>query len=302
VLSEATPATAIRQIASLAPSLKEAELRVLTHLTAAACAAQSLSVRASSRAIADATKCGRRNVQYALDALITRGLIAEREGTRTKASAYMLRFLEVAQIGGVTATPPHHENGGGGVDKVASLQRHPGVVTTPPPEPWMREGVGKDHHARTRIDLKPDKEEKLDRVLNANSRQIPRTLLLEFRRLVVHVSAKLGRTYDAPPDVDSMAALVTACDNQTENLHELMRIVHRESRQPGESPMWWVTVALQRFDGIDAKTQAIRRAELKHARRPRIVTADSPTDTQELDTADLQAQILKLALAKGISR
>jgi len=42
-------------------------------------------------------------------------------------------------------------------------------------------------------------------------------------------------------------------------------------QQPGESPMWWVTVCLQRFHGFDAKLTAARRAELKAARRPTLV-------------------------------
>ncbi len=43
--------------------------------------------------------------------------------------------------------------------------------------------------------------------------------------------------------------------------------------------MWWVTVAMQRFHGVDAKTLAARRDELRALRRPKIVkTAPQPLE------------------------
>ncbi len=78
-----------QRVAQLAPTLKEAELRTLLYLTSAALAKGQTSIRASSREIAEATRCGRRNVVRTLDALSERGLIAARQGTATTAATYL---------------------------------------------------------------------------------------------------------------------------------------------------------------------------------------------------------------------
>jgi hypothetical protein len=281
--------------------LKETALRVLLHLAAKAEAERSTTIRASSREIADATKAERRNVQHAIDDLTHRGLLHAHEARRAKeARTYDLAFLEVAttpQTSGVNLTPLPRVTGVIATPGVASIQRLTGVNLTPLDPPGLGESMPRD--PRARIDLKPDTREILDRVFSTNvTRTIPRDVLQEFRRLVTHVAAKLGRAYDRPPDNESMARLVHACGS-TQALHWLMLEMQRESRQPGESPMWWVTVALQRIHGIDAKTQAIWRAQEKAARQPQLVTADTPTEQEELDTADLQAEILKLAFKMG---
>jgi DNA-binding MarR family transcriptional regulator len=72
-------------LADLAPTLKEAELRVLLELTRRQLRGPR-AIRASSRELASACKMGRSNVQTALDNLPRRGLITTRQGTATTAA------------------------------------------------------------------------------------------------------------------------------------------------------------------------------------------------------------------------
>jgi hypothetical protein len=279
----------LRQVAALAPTLKEAELRTLLHLTATALASGATSILASSREIALATKCSRRNVQHALDALSTRGLIAVRQGTATKAAGYLLRFLEVTAMGGATTTPPLPK---GSVEEVALFQRQGGVEATPPPTDSTELTP-----APSRIDsITPDQQLLLDRVLCAKSNDAPRDQLQEFATIVEVYSARLGRVYEHRPDVECCAQLIAACQSK-EILHTLIFEMHRARTQPGESPMWWVTCALHRLHGIPARVTAARRAELKALRpRPTIVrAANDPPGADELKRA-----IAKAAAAKKL--
>jgi len=294
-----TRSPAIAKLAAIAPGLKTGTaLRILVHLLATT--EGTTTTETSTRDLAPAIAASRRNVQLALADLIAAGHLRAHATGAKEGKRYTLAFLEVEQIpksSGVDSAPLPAVTGVDSAPAVASIQRPSGVDSTPLDPAGPGEGMPRD--TRARIDLKPDKREILDRVFSTNvTRTIPRDVLQEFRRLVTHVAAKLHRAYDRPPDNESMARLVHACGS-TQALHWLVIEMQKESRQPGDSPMWWVTVALQRIHGIDAKTQAIWRAQLKAARQPQLVTADTPTEEEELDSADLKAEILKLAFAKG---
>ena len=107
-------------LADLAPTLKEAELRVILELARRQLTSPG-GVRASGRDIARACKTGRRNIQYALDSLTTRGLITARQGTATTAATYRVNAFDTVLLGGVATTPPPLNKG----YWVASLRRHP---------------------------------------------------------------------------------------------------------------------------------------------------------------------------------
>lgn len=116
----------LMRLAELAPTLREAELRVLLFLSASG----SVETVASSRAIAVATRLGRRNAQYAIDAMVSRGLLACDGGSATRASAYRLLFLETAVLPGRGAVPtPPGEHTSGAVPTPVR-----GADTTPP---WL---------------------------------------------------------------------------------------------------------------------------------------------------------------------
>lgn len=244
-------------------------MRVLTFLTAEAIRTNSLTVQASSRDLAETTKTARRNVVTALDSLATRGLITTRQGSATNAAVYALRFMEVLQIekrGGAVMTPPPRVTGATTTPGVVSLQHHPSAALTPPPT--ENKGLAPPP---SRLDITPDSINTLDRVLTAKSAEKPRDELAHFAEVLRTMAPRLGRAYEHSPDRETCAQLMEACGDRADALHHLVMEIQRLRTQPGESPMWWVTVALQRFHGIPAKATAARRAEWKLARRPNLV-------------------------------
>src|SRR6516164_6024878 len=104
MLSE-VPDYALRSVAQLAPTLKEAELRVLLALTALA-EPPLWGVRISTRALRESTGCGRPNIQRAIDNLALRNVISIRQGTAVSASVYLLQFLRTLPMGGSITEPP----------------------------------------------------------------------------------------------------------------------------------------------------------------------------------------------------
>ena len=290
-LLSAAASAALQHLAALAPTLKEAELRVLIHLTGAALASGRTDVRASSRDIADDCKCSRRNVQHALDGLNERGLIATRQGHATKAAAYCLRFLDVTQMGGAATTPPLPQGGATPTPQVALFRLHPGAESAPPPTDSTPLPA-----APSALDINPDRRELLDRVLSAKSKDQPRDLLQLFAETVNVYAERLGRHYTHRPDVECCAQLIAACGTK-DGLNSLIIEMSRLRKQPGESPMWWVTVALQRFHGIDAKVTAARRAELKAANRPKLERIADPR-AHAADVEAIKRDLEKIAEMK----
>jgi hypothetical protein len=101
------------RIAELAPSLREAELRVLLELTrrwALAGSGADLTVSASSRELARRLSASRPFLQRALDSLAARGLLSVVPGTATAPAAYTLQFVRTVRLGGSVAEPPPTEN------------------------------------------------------------------------------------------------------------------------------------------------------------------------------------------------
>ena len=159
------PSTAAR-LQHLAPTLKEAELRTALCLATAAENSAQHTCRISSRDLAQHTGLQRRNLQYALNSLIARGLITRRAGTATTAAGYLVNFLDTLQMGGVATTPPlASQQRLPGVDTtppLASLRRRPGVFTTPPPN--AESAISGD---RAALDPMYDVTPTIDRVLRA---------------------------------------------------------------------------------------------------------------------------------------
>lgn len=256
------PEVLFQELARLAPTLKEAELRVLTHLCAQAAKTGSLSISASSRQLEVAVKVARRNIVNALDSLADRGLIATRQGHATKTAVHMLRFADVLKMSGVATTPPPVP---GGVEEVGSFQLHPGVETAPPPT----ENTGLTP-VPSALDISTDSIEVLDRVLRPPLK--PRNALREWAETITIQARRLRREYRTSPDNTCMAELMEACGDNHHTLEWLIIQIANGNHQPGESPTWWTSVALQRIHGIPAKVTAARRAELsgkpKLIRRP----------------------------------
>ena len=265
-LSEAAKAAAWRELAALAPTLREAELRVLIHLTRSALAESARSTRASSREIATGANCSRRNVQHAIDALTKRGLIATRAGTANTAAAYLIRFAEVAQMGGVGKAPPSIAGGVKAAPQVATEQRHSGVIAAPPPH----ENKGLTAPPST-LDIDPIRLTTLDRALTARAKAKNRAEVQFWAGRLAWFREKLSGERGWHPDADGAAQFAEACNDDSNSADWLLLELHKERRKPGDSAAWWVTVALQRIQRFTPDQVKARREELRNASRPRAV-------------------------------
>jgi hypothetical protein len=230
-------------------------------------------VQASSREIAAATKCSRNKVQAAIDSLTSRGLIATREGTRTKAAAYLLQFLEILSIGGSVREPPQAVTGSAREPQVASLGSHPGSEREPPPT----ENKGEVFPPSALL-IDTALIEILNRALTADSRGRSREQLQHWRHLVTHCTEKLcGRIpwHHPTAQLDVIAKIIEACDGREDAFAEVVFQLQTSTiNKLHESPMWWLYVCLQRIQGIGPKHTKARMAELAAAKRPRRI-ADS---------------------------
>jgi DNA-binding MarR family transcriptional regulator len=298
LLSEAEP-THLQRLAEAAPTLKEAELRVLLHLVAAATRAGGTAVRASSRAIADATKTDRRAVQKALDSLAERSLIATRDGSTTTASIHQVNLLLTTQMSGpaagphaafstasagatgggfrtpptgVTAPPPYAQEEG-------LFNRHPGGKE-PPPSADFKELPAAAIDSRGSSTL----EGLLDRVLRSKSNQHPEALRSTAGHWLYGHMKHLGRELPFPDERIIAQFLSVAPWPQ---LEEMLTDLMKERVQPGEKYAWFVAVAMQRIHGIRPEVLREHRAKL------RVVKGEQKRDAEELK--DIHAQVAHLA-------
>lgn len=256
--------TPLEQLAGLAPTLKEAELRVLLYLSARAAAEGGIVVAASSREIGSSIGSDRSAVKRALHSLCARKLIATREGTSTKPAVHQLNFLETVSIGGVLKHPP------GGVLKTPPpglFDSHPGVLITPPSaenKQFTAEG------GRVDLDGLLTCEGILDRMRSAKPRDFDEETSAKCRRFLHSYIAKLG-TRDAlangaphPPDAQLVAQFLSlghgvgGWPRLEALLYDLMN-----ERKEVSSYGWFVTVAMQRIHGISATVQRMHREKLK---------------------------------------
>lgn len=314
MLSEVTPApsptaaaSSLTRIADLAPTLKEAELRVLVHLTFLAETDGQKSCRISARELAKQCRTSRRAVQPALDSLAARGLITTRQGTATTPSAYLLNFLNTVQIGGAPNAPPPAEKQAQQERLALEVRhpdenelRHPGAGNAPPPTDSKQE---KDGTSRASIESRFDYEV-IDRLLKAKPDKSDAALIEAARRWLHGYMAKLGREqHPHPPDNQILAQfLAIATWPQLEGLlYDLLA----ERKEPGYSYAWFITVALQRIHGIQPAILKQRRAELKLVSRQQRTDAppfDIPALARQGDSAEFRSTQTATVCAKLADR
>jgi hypothetical protein len=287
-LSEATrQASALRRIAELAPTLKEAELRVLMALTSLTATPEN-SIHISSRKLADLSRVARRNVQRALDSLTERCIITTRQGTPKQPAGILLNFLATITIGGAAVTPPptrqwRQTSATGGAKEtpqVALFERQGGPETGPPP--GQDDGVD---DAGARVDSNSNFD-LIDRLLRASPSDYEREAIAKARACLHGYAVKLGREKDRhPPDDRLVAQFLSIAPWQA--LERLIYDLMAERKQPGYAYAWFVAVALQRIHGIQPGTLKQRRAELRVVER---APARQPEPRQaELLSADAEA-------------
>ncbi len=306
------------RIASLAPQLTDAELRVLLALAPGAIASEHFTVTASSRQIEKLTALTRANVRLALKRLSARRLIVQRKGTATSSTAIWLQFVETVvlpgpAVGGIAAIPPPHQGGITTSPPVGSqqsqyvglLQSHPGIFTIPPPT--ENEGLPHTGHG---VDIDIDSDT-IDRLLKAKPTDFDPQRRSAARQWLHGYALKFGREPDCHPPDDRIVAqfLAIAPWPRLEGLlYELMA----ERKAPGSNyAAWFIAVALQRIHGIAPGTLARRRLEQRRgfkvvaapepvrppaAQQLELTTEDPPAADPQF-AADLVGQ---LAAAKGV--
>jgi hypothetical protein len=292
----------LERLADLAPTLKEAELRVLLYLSARAIAAGEKGVRASSREIAANAKVARSSTVQALDALANRLLIATRQGSATQAAGYYLTCLETVQIApqtvrarGPVAGPPPDLTGPNAGPPLDLFPDHPGPFAGPPPH---AEPTTSAKSRRVDIDGSLTLAGIFDRLASSKVSHFHPDIFAAARRFLHGYLAKLGTReilangVPHPPDDKVVTQFLTLGQGMGEwprleaMLYELM-----SERKEAYSYGWFLTVALQRIHGIQPEAVKEHRAKLRGIKLHGRAHADP--ELQKLDEGLMRASLLK---------
>lgn len=264
--------TAQQTLATMAPGLTDAELRVALFLWSVADQTTNIVV-ASSRQVAAGTRLARSNVVRAIDSLTRRCFITTRQGTATRSSTYRLNWPALQPLPGVVLQQDH-----------PPVQNLPGVV------------LRQDHPSEPPIDVfdsSIDPEGIIDRMLRARPTHFPKSDLAKLREWIHGYQAKFGRAPNPHPPDDFLLAQLLALA-PLDKLINLTYDLMGERKEPGSSWAWWTTVALQRIHGITPQQTKARRAQLRVVRHPQTNTPDQAAQD------DIQAQIADLSRRKAI--
>lgn len=260
----------IEALADTAPTLKEAELRVLLELTHRQLRSPD-GVRAGSRELASACKLERRNVVRALDSLATRCLITTRQGTTTTPAIHRVNILDTKKIPGVKETPPPGRQRGYNDNTLEFFQPHPGVEGTPPPA----ESTALTR-AAPRVEISTALPPELNRVLRSKVSDFDPDLVAFTRRYLHSFFTKMGvddnhrRFLDTgaaphPPD-DKLVAQLLAVAEPPRLYACLDNLVTERGHEPYNYG-WFIAVALQRIHGISWQQTKQARTALRDMKR-----------------------------------
>lgn len=301
----------VEELARIASTLTEAELRICLQLQAMA-SAPHFSVRVSSRRLAVLTGLARSNVVVAIDNLSAKKLLCIREGTATTASAYGLNWCLVRSIqGGPVAGPPpsaevdlqqgHHRS---------CFETTPGPVSGPPPT--GNTGLSSDPAS---LDSSTSFDGLIDQVLGARPTHFHTAELDRCRQRIFGFFLKWAEVHGfqppAAPEPLILAQLLTAA-RSFDRLDVLLLDLHAERTKPGIlSPYaWLLTVVMQRFHAVTPAELSARRDARKNAKRAalglRVVAPTAPPDPQQFELtapgdelAPADIDVAALAARKG---
>lgn len=263
--------TACQRIAELAPTLKEAELRILLELTAAAEQSSQHTVKISSRDLAKSTKLARSAIVRAIDRLTSRGLITTTNGSTTTASGFLVNILNTVKLGGPLKGPGWSSKGttqlpieyGGGPPtgpEVVLLEDQGGPFRGPPTV--ENSGLSQD---RPSVDIDTISINIIDQLLRAKPSDFSSELIATARRWMHGYIVKLGTDPHAhPPDNRIVAQFLSIAEWPA--LERVLQDLMAERKPAGYSHAWFVSVALQRIHGIDPRALRQRRSELQVVR------------------------------------
>lgn len=267
--SDADP---LETLASLAPTLKEAELRIAVELASRAARNPARVVTVSSRDLAKACKIARSAIVPALDSLTARGLLTSRQGTATKPAVHQVNFLLTARFptlkGGPVTGPPPTDEWSCNRTRVV-LQKDQGGPFPGPPPP---ENAPLFEFAAT-IEFKTSNSI-LDRTLQARPNNFAKSDLqalagYAYKWLIL----QKGMQGAHPPDNLTLAQLATAAGGTGRAISLILD--NLQDRQ-AENCQYLVSLALQRIHGIQPAAVKRRRAELRLVHRGQAAPAAEP--------------------------
>lgn len=259
-------------LAELAPTLKEAELRILIALSART--DPNHQIRISTRDLAAYSSTAHSAVRRALGSLEARQLITTRPGgASSQGTPIQLNFLKTRKFGVPLKGTPEPRKGTS--QKPESVPRVP-LKGTPVPlvgtmqtELFMQ-GVppeGTPHIGeRARIDFDFDSSSIIDRLLKASPKNQNADDMATVKKWVHGYHAKLGREKDPHPPDDRILAQLLAVGS-ADRIVAVIQDLMAERQEPGYKYGWYVTVALQRIHGIRPEALEAKRAELKAVRK-----------------------------------
>lgn len=282
----------VEELARIAPSLTEAELRICTQLQAMA-AAPHFSVRVSLRRLAELTGLAHSNVKLAVKALRAAKMLITREGTPTSANAYGLAWCLVTPFKGgpVAGPPPRQEVDSQQAHRWAFPEPTPGPVAGPPPT----ENKGLTHDSPP-LDIDP-LEYLIDQVLDARTANFHSSEIETAAATLESWFARWAQVHgfrQPEPIRDRLiiAQLLTAARN-FDRLQTLMYDLDAERTKPGiHSPYaWLLTVVMQRFHQVTPAELSARR-EARKRRGFRVVTPPAPAQLDFEEPGEDPAELI----------
>jgi hypothetical protein len=283
VLSEAETASlrlhAFEVIAHLAPTLGEAEFRVLTALAKRFAGTANNSGQISSRALAVASRVSHSNTCRALQNLNRKKLIASRPGTATQPAGHVLTFLRIEQIGvPATGTPPVENDGEVYLSQVQGvpfsgtplhLFQEEGVPFSGTPVPFSgTPSLSKERACAGASIDRLNTDSIIDRLRQCDPKKCDPVEIHELRKWVHGYYTRFPARDNPnphPPDDALLAQLLSVAP-----MHRVVHVIDQlrdERKEAGYSYGWLVSTVAQREYGINPETLKIRRAQLRVAKK-----------------------------------
>jgi hypothetical protein len=294
-------APAIEALADLAPTLKEAEIRVYLELMRREIRTGA-AVTASSRDLANCCKLARSKTVPALDSLTKRGLLTTRQGTAKAPAIYQVNALRTVPLRGPLKGPPPTANGWNpkGTTQVP-LWDHRGPQGGPPPteNKALTPAAGSLDNFRLENPI-------LNRVLTCTVSNHDKDLVDTFRHSLHSYMAKFGRDSDNrryldtgavphPPDNAIVARFLAIGEP-----HRLMNLIQDLSfeaeRNTALQPYnyaWFVQIGLSRVHGIHWTQRKAAEQKLRLHKRGQAPPPEPSAEQSGLDFAD---EVLKQAI------
>jgi hypothetical protein len=287
--------SAAAAVAAIAPKLKEAALRLATHMAAAAEHAPHHTITASTRELSETTGLVPSSLNRAINELCDpqRGLVTARRGSGNRTTVYQVNFLETVRGASFGEAPRKKAP----PQTALSFEKHGASFGEAPPE--VNRALASTAAALDNFRLE---NPTLDRVLNSKISDFDKATARIFRDSLHSYMAKFGvddldrRLLDSgqrpnPPDDDALAQFLAVAEP-----HRLMPMLEAlildakaaEGKGTTYNPhnyKWFVYVALSRAAGIHF--QVTKKAEQQfrlHKRGQR--AAPPPAEQSGLHFAD----------------